>query len=152
MPTTISIVVFRGDLLDVREFRDAALYLIYSDGRQALMHVLGTPGFFEFANQEANDPRNNANFADLVFVSLVKDSISRTAIECSCAKTRIRNDLWHHGWNSQNWVCQALTGLKNIGCLTEKEMSTAIHHMEDILLDAKDEHRFTSEPLHIYRT
>jgi hypothetical protein len=39
-----------------------------------------------------------------------------------------------------------------VGCLTEKEMSTAIDHMKNILLDAKDEPRFTSEPLHIYRT
>jgi hypothetical protein len=151
MPTTISIIVFCGHLLDVREFRDAALYVIYSDSRQALMHLIGTPGFFEFANQDAQDPRDSENFAGLVIVSLVKDSISRAAIEAACAKTAVRNDLRHNRWNSQNWICHALSRLQKIGCLTDQERSTVIYHMKKILLDAKDEPRFTSEPLYIYR-
>jgi hypothetical protein len=95
MPTTISIVVFRGDFLDLVEFRDAAFYVIYSDGRQALMLVLGTPGFFEFAEQDAKDPRDNDNFAGLVHVSLARDSVSRAAMEAAFANTAVQNDSWH---------------------------------------------------------
>ncbi|KAL3442935.1 hypothetical protein BJX65DRAFT_312396 [Aspergillus insuetus] len=150
MPTTISIVVFRGRLPDVIEFRDAAVYFIYSDGCQTLIHVIDTPGFFEFASQEANDPRNSANFAGLVIVSLVKDWISRVAIEAACASTAVRNDLWHHAWNSSNWVCQTLTELQNIGCLADQERSAAIFKMKNFILEAEDKPRFTSGPLHIY--
>jgi hypothetical protein len=59
------------------------------------MHVISTPGFCEFASEEAPDPRNSANFAGLVLVSLVKDSFSRTEIEGPCAKTAVQNDSWH---------------------------------------------------------
>ncbi|KAL6229192.1 hypothetical protein BDW75DRAFT_245960 [Aspergillus navahoensis] len=152
MPTIIFIVVFRCELLDVVEFRDVALYTIYSDGRQALIHPIGTPGFFNFANQEANDPRNSANFAGLVLLSLVKDSISRAAIEAICARTPVQNNAWRQGWNSQDWICQALARLQSIGCLTDQERFAAIDKMKNIILQAEDEPMFTTEPLHLYRT
>ncbi|KAJ0417584.1 hypothetical protein BJY00DRAFT_315697 [Aspergillus carlsbadensis] len=142
MPIIISIVVFRGDLLDVIEFRDAAIHVFYSDGHQTLMHLIGTPGFFEFAREEGHDPRRCRNLAGIVHVSVLKDSISKAAIEAACARTPVQNDF--ENWNSYNWVCRALTGLH--------ERSTAIDKMKNILREAEDEPGFTSEPSHVYRT
>jgi hypothetical protein len=57
-------------------------------------------------------------------------------IHNACANTLIQNELGK-GWNSQNWVAEALSNLVSIGCMSEEQRLNAVNRMIDVRLRAK---------------
>ncbi|KAI9376152.1 hypothetical protein BJX61DRAFT_461476 [Aspergillus egyptiacus] len=120
MPTTISIAVCRGDPLDYIKLRHVALHFVYPDGGQSLMHVVGSHGFFEFAN-EGKDPTKSEKLAGIVHVSTAPDSILIVASETACAHTPVRKDAEHQEGNCEIWVEKALGALQPTGFLSAQQ-------------------------------
>jgi hypothetical protein len=57
-------------------------------------------------------------------------------IHKACTNTPVHNDLGN-GWDSQNWVADALSSLVSIGCMSEEQRLNAANRMIDVCLKAK---------------
>ncbi|KAJ6263963.1 hypothetical protein Dda_0100 [Drechslerella dactyloides] len=116
MPARIYIAVFKGDPIDLTEYRHTAIVLEI-DGRETMLHVTGGHGFFQYEEQTRRE------YAD-GFRSIV-------------ANTDVNNG--ERAWNCQNFVGDALQRVQRHHLITEEEYLGAINQMTTIILEAIDQ-------------
>lgn len=142
MSTKIYITVERGEPLDYIEYRHTALHLIFPDGTECLMHVLGAHGIFNFYNHQNCGPSTRPLYEKSIHVVDIPDSTSPLSIRSVISTTPVKNSPEDRPWNCQNWVADALSRLVLYGYITKSERENAIDEMVTVCLEAKDELEF----------
>ncbi|KAJ5093215.1 hypothetical protein N7456_009076 [Penicillium angulare] len=136
MPTTVQILVYRGEPVDSINYRHAALFFKFPNGSQSLMNAEGTPGLFEFKAREDYAPEFSIKLAATIPVAEFSDAVNPWSIRPVVSATPIKNgDL---GWNCQNWVADALGRLVDFGYLTTAQREPAYRQMIRVIMEAPD--------------
>jgi|SRR5271155_6051877 len=136
MDAHLSIIVYRGDPVDLQKTRHTALFVTFADNSTVLIHVAGAAGFFSIEQMPQAQPRNSNNFEKDIPVATIKGK-TKAQVQSTIAATPANNST--HDWDCQKWVGDALTRLSNLGWITSQAKSDGISKMVDVLLEAKDE-------------
>lgn len=138
MSQKLFILIYKGDPLDYSEYRHTALYFHFPSSR-SIMHVVGCPGLFRYANNIDTDPSVMGRLAKVVPVTEIPTDIGEDSISQTVARTPIRNGRLDLDWNCQNWVGDALARLVERGWITAEQRGVAIDKMADACLEAGDD-------------
>ncbi|KAF3904536.1 hypothetical protein ABW21_db0201221 [Orbilia brochopaga] len=135
MSARIYIAVFKGDPIDLTEYRHTAIVLEI-DGRETQLDVKGGHGFFEYEEQTRSESvRLSSSLAPsgLIHVANISSSYA-DAFRSIVANTNINND--ERAWNCQNFVGEALQRVQRDNLITEEQYLGAIDQMATIILEA----------------
>lgn len=136
MDACLSIIVYRGDPVDLRATRHTALLLTFDDNTTTLIHATGAPGFFQVETTEQVQPRKSTRFAKAIDVAKIT-GMSKDLIRSTIAATPTVNNT--RDWDCQKWVGDVLTKLSNLGWIDPTARSNGISHMVDATMEAVDE-------------
>lgn len=136
MDARLSIIVYRGDPVDLPRTRHTALFVIFADNSTVLIHATGAAGFFSVEQRPQAQPRKSQNFEQDIPVATIGGK-TRAEVQSTIAATPTNNST--HDWDCQKWVGDALTRLSNLGWITGEAESDGISKMVDVLWEAKDE-------------
>ena len=135
MEATLSIVIFRGDPVDIQSTRHTALFIEMKDGSNVMVHIVGTVGLFSKEVKENVEPTKSQKFLKKIPVAKISGK-SRQEIRSQLNSTVIKSS---RDWNCQNWVGDALKGISDKAWITPMVRSSAIDRMLDVVMEAPDE-------------
>ncbi|KAJ5737075.1 uncharacterized protein N7483_002200 [Penicillium malachiteum] len=69
MPTTIHILVYVSEPIDLIEYRHAGLFLKFPAGSSTLLNVEGAPGVFDFKPRDGYKPEDSRKLAATIPVA-----------------------------------------------------------------------------------
>lgn len=151
---TVYVVVFRGDPLDLQQYRHTALLFVPTrDGDEAVAetqiaeesceadtyycNAVGFQGEFEFQEDINRDPRPEENFIAQLRVGVTKRTISHYWLPSYMRSVPVLNDDYE--FNSQSWVQMALERLATDDYLTRDEYDQGVNDMIAETMKAEDE-------------
>ncbi|KAI9674494.1 MAG: hypothetical protein M1817_001832 [Caeruleum heppii] len=157
---SLSILIFRGEPLDLRSTRHSALYLSNDQsvtkgsasacptalppcppGDALILHVTGGHGFFALQENSDIDPRRNEDFHCEIPVfsfpaSGLKFDLAREVTDV-IKRTPINNK--ERDWNCQTWVAEALGRCAEMGLITREGVDAAVDQMVDVLMEVPED-------------
>ncbi|RMZ84897.1 hypothetical protein DV738_g391, partial [Chaetothyriales sp. CBS 135597] len=136
MSARLSIIVYRGDPVDLQKTRHTALFVTFADGVTALIHAVGVAGDFGVDQRLNEDPTNSQRFVKEIPIAEITGK-SNFEIQSTITATPVDNST--HDWDCQKWVGDALTRLNNLGWITKQQRSDGISKMVDVTFEAEDE-------------
>ncbi|KAK6501680.1 hypothetical protein TWF481_009509 [Arthrobotrys musiformis] len=137
MEARIYIAVFKGDPIDLTEYRHTAIVLEI-DGRETMLHVKGGHGFFQYEEQTRMESvRLSRSLAPggLIHVANISSSDAND-FRSIVADTAVNND--ERAWNCQNFVGDALKRVQSRHLITKEQYLGAVDEMVTIILEATD--------------
>lgn len=136
MSARLSIIVYKGDPVDLRKTRHTALFVTFADNTTVLIHAIGAGGDFTMAQRLNEQPTDSQRFVKSIPVAVITGK-SKSQIRSTIAATPVNNSS--RDWDCQKWVGDALTRLSNLGWITKQQKSDAISRMVDAVFEAEDE-------------
>lgn len=134
MEATLSIVVFKGDPIDIQSNRHTALFVEMKDGSSLLVHIVGAVGMFAKEVQENVEPTKSQKFLRKIHVAKLLGK-TRGQIRSQLSSTPIQSG---RDWNCQNWVGDTLREISDKAWIKGHDRSSAIQKMVDLVMEAPE--------------
>jgi hypothetical protein len=133
----LSIIVDKGDPVDLRQHRHVALHLEHPSGTHKLLQVTGVPGHYEYECIPSKEmPSARPNFYKQIPVN-VSTSVSWSILVTLIGTMGINNN--DPRWNCQQWTRDSLKQLQLAGVVSPASYAVAIEQMDRVLHEVPED-------------
>ena len=138
-------IVFKGDPLDLQQYRHTALLFVplTGDGEADAAadtyycNAVGVSGEFEFEDGTNHQPQLEEKFVAQLEVGRTKTAMTPHQLASLMRRVPVLNDDYE--FNCQSWVQLALERLSKDGYLTQEEYDDGVNDMVSETMKAADE-------------